>query len=75
MFGIEQELASEGISYLGGTSPTDSTLSFTFDVSEFRKDPDVGAVLCGLDTAIIIRKCARHSGICMMIPTKNGSSS
>jgi 4-nitrophenyl phosphatase len=58
MSGIEQELAlSEGISYIGGTSPPDNTLSFTFDLSTFHKDPN-GAVLCGLDTAI------NHTKLC-----------
>jgi hypothetical protein len=47
MCGIERELASEGISYGGGTSLTDNTLSFTFEVSEFRQGPEAEAVLCG----------------------------
>jgi 4-nitrophenyl phosphatase len=60
MSGIEQELASEGISYLGGTSPEDNGLSFApLDLSTFRKDPDVGAVLCGLDTAINYTKLSK----------------
>jgi 4-nitrophenyl phosphatase len=59
MSGIEQELASEGISYIGGTSSEDNTLSFTFDLSTFQKDPDVGVVLCGLDTAINYTKLCK----------------
>jgi 4-nitrophenyl phosphatase len=59
MSGIEHELASEGIAYIGGTSPSDNTLDFAFDVSTFQKDPDVAAVLCGLDTAINYTKLCK----------------
>jgi len=59
MSGIEQELASEGISYIGGTAPDDSTLSFTLDLSTFSKDPDVAVVLCGLDTAVNYTKLCK----------------
>ena len=63
MSGLEQELASEGISFLGGTDPSDNP-SLTpapamLDLSTFRKDPNVGAVLCGLDTAINYAKLCK----------------
>ena len=59
MSGIEQELASEGISYIGGTTPEDNTPSFTLDLSTFRKDLDVAVVLCGLDTSINYTKLCK----------------
>ena len=58
MAGLETELASEGISYVGGTAPEDHTLE-PFSLSDFRNDPDVGAVLCGLDMHINYTKLSK----------------
>jgi len=58
MAGLEVELASEGISYVGGTAPEDRTLE-PFSLSDFRNDPDVGAVLCGLDLHINYTKLSK----------------
>jgi len=58
MAGLEAELASEGISYVGGTAPEDHTLE-SFSLSDFRNDPDIGAVLCGLDMHINYTKLAK----------------
>jgi len=58
MAGIEAELASEGISYTGGTSPEDNTLE-PFSLSDFRNDPDIGAVLCGMDLHVNYTKLAK----------------
>ncbi|KZT26090.1 2-phosphoglycolate phosphatase [Neolentinus lepideus HHB14362 ss-1] len=58
MEGLEQELASEGISYIGGTDPADATLA-SFSLSSFTRDPAVAAVLCGLDTAINYTKLSK----------------
>jgi len=56
--GLEQELASEGISYLGGTSEEDSRAG-DFKVADFKPDTSVSAVLCGLDTSITYTKLAK----------------
>jgi 4-nitrophenyl phosphatase len=58
MSGIEEELTNEGVSFLGGTSPEDNTLQ-PFDLSSFKKDPNVTAVLCGLDTSINYTKLCK----------------
>ncbi|TFK52848.1 2-phosphoglycolate phosphatase [Heliocybe sulcata] len=58
MEGVEQELAAEGISYIGGTDPADQTLN-SFSLSSFTRDPAVSVVLCGLDTAINYTKLAK----------------
>lgn len=60
MAGLEAELASEGISYLGGTSPSDNTLE-PFVLTSFlpEKDPNVKAVLFGLDTSINYTKLCK----------------
>jgi 4-nitrophenyl phosphatase len=49
MSGLEDELRSEGISFIGGTDPAHNTLSAP---GEIPPDPSVGAVLIGLDTSI-----------------------
>ena len=58
MAGLEAELASEGISYVGGTAPEDNTLE-PFSLSDFTNDPDVGAVLCGIDIHINYTKISK----------------
>jgi len=49
MAGMEEELAEEGVSFIGGTNPADCTLA-PFSLADFTLDTSVGAVLCGLDT-------------------------
>jgi len=56
MSGLEDELRSEGISFIGGTDPQDNTLSAP---GEILPDPSVGAVLVGLDTSINYTKLSR----------------
>ncbi|KAI0265305.1 2-phosphoglycolate phosphatase [Gloeopeniophorella convolvens] len=56
MSGLEEELRSEGISFIGGTDPADNTLS---PPGEIPPDPTVGAVLVGLDTSINYTKLSR----------------
>ncbi|ODA80102.1 hypothetical protein RJ55_03060 [Drechmeria coniospora] len=60
--GIEQELASEGVPYIGGTDPN---LRRDITPADFQgiadgslMDPEVGAVLCGLDFHINYLKLA-----------------
>jgi len=56
MKGIEDELRNEGISFIGGTDPSDNTLSAP---GEIPPDPSVGAVLVGGDTSINYTKLSR----------------
>jgi 4-nitrophenyl phosphatase len=56
--GIEEELRDEGVSFIGGTDPADSTLE-PFSLPDFKLDPSVGAVLCGLDTKINYTKLSK----------------
>ncbi|KAH9029604.1 2-phosphoglycolate phosphatase [Lactarius pseudohatsudake] len=56
MSGLEDELRSEGVSFIGGTDPADNTLSVP---GEIPPDPSVGAVLIGLDTSINYTKLSR----------------
>ncbi|KAF9224989.1 2-phosphoglycolate phosphatase [Gyrodon lividus] len=58
MTGIEEELKEEGVSFLGGTDPTDNTLE-PFSLANFTLDPDVAAVLCGLDVKINYTKLSK----------------
>ncbi|EPS96373.1 hypothetical protein FOMPIDRAFT_1038163 [Fomitopsis schrenkii] len=58
MKGLEEELEEEGIQHLGGTDPADNTLA-EFHLKDFHPDPDVGAVLCGLDTSINYTKLSK----------------
>ncbi|KAI0342378.1 2-phosphoglycolate phosphatase [Trametopsis cervina] len=58
MSGIEEELNEEGIRHLGGTDPTDNTLE-PFHLENWTPDPEVGAVLCGLDTSINYTKLSK----------------
>ncbi|KAH9046641.1 2-phosphoglycolate phosphatase [Lactarius hengduanensis] len=56
MSGLEDELRSEGVSFIGGTDPADNTLSVP---GEIPPDLSVGAVLIGLDTSINYTKLSR----------------
>ncbi|KAI0062590.1 HAD-like protein [Artomyces pyxidatus] len=56
MAGLEEELASEGISFVGGTDPADNTLA---PPSVIPDDPSVGAVVVGLDTSINYTKLSK----------------
>ncbi|PCH37456.1 p-nitrophenyl phosphatase [Wolfiporia cocos MD-104 SS10] len=58
MKGLEEELEEEGISHLGGTDPADNTLN-EFHLKNFTPDPEVGAVLCGLDTSVNYTKLSK----------------
>jgi len=58
MAGMEEELKEEGITYLGGTSPEDNTLE-PFTLANWTPDPNVGAVLCGLDTSVNYTKYSK----------------
>ncbi|KAF9001193.1 HAD-like domain-containing protein [Cyathus striatus] len=58
MGGLEEELREEGVAYTGGTDPADNTLE-SFSLANFTLDPDVGAVVCGLDTKINYTKISK----------------
>jgi len=58
MTGIEEELREEGVSFIGGTDPADCTVQ-PFSLANFTLDPDVAAVLCGLDTTINYTKLSK----------------
>jgi len=58
MTGLEEELRDEGVTYIGGTDPTDNTLE-PFSLAHFTLDPDVSAVVCGLDTAVNYTKLSK----------------
>ncbi|KAH7910727.1 HAD-like domain-containing protein [Hygrophoropsis aurantiaca] len=58
MTGIEEELREEGVSFIGGTDPADNTLE-PFSLANFTLDPDVSAVLCGLDVQINYTKLSK----------------
>ncbi|KIK96075.1 hypothetical protein PAXRUDRAFT_139268 [Paxillus rubicundulus Ve08.2h10] len=58
MSGIEEELREEGVSFIGGTDPADNTLE-PFSLTNFTLDPDVAAVLCGLDLKINYTKLSK----------------
>jgi len=79
MSGIEEELREEGVSFTGGTDPEDSTLE-PFSLADFTLDPDVAAVLCGLDLKINYTKLSkafqyltRNSG-CQFLVTNDDST-
>ena len=58
--GIEEELASEGVAYFGGTDPDDQQPMRPEDYAAFAvPDPTVGVVLVGLDHGLNYRKMAR----------------
>jgi len=58
MSGVEEELRNEGVSFIGGTDPADNTLE-PFSLENFPNDPNVAAVLCGLDTNINYTKLSK----------------
>ncbi|KAI9571573.1 HAD-like domain-containing protein [Boletus coccyginus] len=61
MSGLEEELRDEGISFTGGTvltHPSDNTLE-PFNLANFTLDPDVAAVVCGLDVKINYTKLSK----------------
>ncbi|KAF8624741.1 hypothetical protein AX17_007072 [Amanita inopinata Kibby_2008] len=58
MRGLEEELHEEGVSFIGGTDPSDNTFE-SFSLAEFTPDPDVQAVVCGLDTNINYTKLSK----------------
>jgi 4-nitrophenyl phosphatase len=74
MSGIEEELREEGVSFIGGTvcipiytpahnsrnvqDPVDCTLD-PFTLTNFSLDPDVQAVLCGLDLSVNYTKLSK----------------
>ncbi|KAG1740544.1 HAD-like domain-containing protein [Suillus paluster] len=55
MAGIEEELREEGVSFIGGTI---APLTL-FSLSNFSLDPDVQAVLCGLDLSVNYTKLSK----------------
>lgn len=57
--GVEEELEAAGIKYVGGTDPALSTVSPTEEqMLALHRDPEIGAVLCGLDLKITYIKIA-----------------
>jgi len=56
--GLEEELAEEGISFIGGTDPKDNVIG-PFSLVDFVPDPDVGAVVCGLDKNVNYTKLSK----------------
>ena len=60
--GLEHELSTESISYLGGTSPSFARAITPADYQAIASgsalDPDVGIVLCGLDFGVNYLKLA-----------------
>ncbi|KAM0750610.1 2-phosphoglycolate phosphatase [Meredithblackwellia eburnea MCA 4105] len=57
--GIEDELDSVGIRRSGGTNPDDNRFVDLMDFSAITPDPEVGAILCGLDMHLNYLKIAR----------------
>ncbi|KAF8422423.1 HAD-like domain-containing protein [Tirmania nivea] len=57
--GVEAELRSENIAYLGGTDPVDCGPMTPSDYVTFGPDPTVTVVLCGKDENICYKKLAR----------------
>ncbi|KAG6832870.1 hypothetical protein H0H87_012803 [Tephrocybe sp. NHM501043] len=79
MGGLEEELHEEGITTLGGTDAADNTLA-PFSLANFTLDPDVAAVVCGLDTQMNYTKTSkafqyltRNPG-CLFIATNEDST-
>ncbi|KAJ4478240.1 HAD-like domain-containing protein [Lentinula aciculospora] len=58
MTGLEEELRDEGVAYIGGTDPVDKTLE-SFSLEHFELDPNVAAVVCGLDTTVNYTKLSK----------------
>ena len=64
MKGLEEELQSENIKYIGGTDPSFNSLDANLDFGYIKQnlDPDVGAVMCGFDILINYKKlCYAYS--------------
>ncbi|SCV74069.1 BQ2448_6501 [Microbotryum intermedium] len=57
--GIEDELDSVEIRHSGGTDPADNVFIDLMDFSSITPDPEVGAVLCGLDMHLNYKKIAK----------------
>ncbi|GJN89210.1 hypothetical protein Rhopal_002189-T1 [Rhodotorula paludigena] len=57
--GIEDELDAVGIKHSGGTDPADNRFVDLMDFSAVTADPEVGAVLCGLDMHMNYLKYAK----------------
>ncbi|BGP55223.1 hypothetical protein JCM8202_003772 [Rhodotorula sphaerocarpa] len=57
--GLEEELDSVGIRRCGGTSEEDNVFIDLMDFSSITSDPEVGAVVCGLDMHMNYKKYAR----------------
>lgn len=79
MSGVEEELQNEGVQFIGGTDPADTTFE-PFDLKDFNPDPDVSVVLCGLDTNINYTKLSKafrylHTNPeCLFIATNEDST-
>ncbi|KAJ1562332.1 hypothetical protein HK405_013404 [Cladochytrium tenue] len=58
MSGIEEELASEGVQYTGGTVDGANLKSMS-EMATVKHDPSIGAVLLGFDLDINYRKLSR----------------
>ncbi|TFK68159.1 p-nitrophenyl phosphatase [Pluteus cervinus] len=65
--GLEEELQNEGFFVLGGSDPADCTLE-PFSLENFSLDPDVGAVVCGLDQMITYTKFSKAFQYLTRIP-------
>ncbi|GAA6027338.1 hypothetical protein JCM8097_002606 [Rhodosporidiobolus ruineniae] len=57
--GVEDELDAVGIKHSGGTDPDDNVFIDLMDFSSITADPEVGAVLCGLDMHFNYKKIAK----------------
>ncbi|KAK9461720.1 HAD-like domain-containing protein [Lipomyces oligophaga] len=57
--GIEEELTSEGVAFVGGTDPALNRTITPDDYEEIVYDPSIGCVLCGLDTHINYLKLSK----------------
>ncbi|KAF9458268.1 HAD-like domain-containing protein [Collybia nuda] len=79
MSGLEEELHEEGIAHIGGSDPTDCTLA-PFSLAGFILDPDVAAVVCGLDTQLNYTKYSKafqyltRNPDCLFIATNEDST-
>jgi 4-nitrophenyl phosphatase len=58
MSGCEAELASQGISWIGGTSLEDNPVT-PFDLSAWKRDCNVKVVLCATDKSINYTKLSK----------------
>ncbi|ODN98415.1 4-nitrophenyl phosphatase [Cryptococcus wingfieldii CBS 7118] len=72
--GLEEELDEVGISHCGGSDPEDRTFTPPLNYADYRPDPSVGAVLCGADHYINLKKITKavtylHNPECKLILT------